>query len=242
MLPSEPPAPEPEKKCRWCAANIPRQALICKECKSDQVPWVYFVRWLAGVSSVLALLGAAVTFIATNWGEASKRLFWRDSISLTHLDVVPDLIFNAVFLNTGDGPVFVSAVTVYWRGGNYEYAFQKVIQPKDISIVTEKEENRPSLSFLASKIANPSDAVLQSATMFAQNEKECFQTRFYNVAAPDLARMNSHYSLYKRTLVTDPAKIEVHYYSLHERKVAVASFDAVATFLRREKPGCEAIE
>src|ERR1700752_2892685 len=179
MLPSEPPAPEPGKKCRWCAANIPQQALICKECKSDQLLWVYFVRWLAGVSGVLALLGAAITFIATNWGEVSKRLFWRDSISLTHLDVVPDLRFNAVLSNTGDGPVFVSVVTIYWRGGNYAFPFQKIIQPKDISIVTEKEENLPFLSFLASKIANPSGAVLQSTTMLPKNEKECFLTRFY---------------------------------------------------------------
>jgi len=136
--------------------------------------------------------------------------------------------------------VFVSVITIYWRGGNYAFPFQKVIQPKEFSVITEKQEN--PYSFLASETGIPTDAVLQSTTIYAQDENECFVTRFYDVGAPDLARMNSHFSLSKRILVTDPARIEAHYHSLHDGKVAVARFDAVATFLRREKPGCGAIK
>jgi hypothetical protein len=240
MPSAEPLAPEIEKKCRWCASNIPQQALICKECKSDQLLWVFFIRWLAGVSSVLALLGAAITFIAANWQEVSKRFFWRDSISLVQVDAVPGLNTTAVLSNTGDGPVFVSVITIYWRGGNYAFLFQKVIQPRDISVVTVKKEYSQSYGFLASETGIPTDAVLQSTAIYAQDENECFLAHFYNVDAPNLARMN--YSLTKRTLVTDSAKIEVHYHSLHDGKVIVAGFDAVTTFLTREKPGCEAIK
>jgi hypothetical protein len=243
MLPSDPLASEATKDCRWCAAKIPQQALICKECKSDQLRTVYFIRWLAGVSSVLALLGAAVTFIAANWQETSKRLFWRDSINLVHLNGVPGYKFNAVLSNTGDGPVFVSVVIVYWRGSNHSFRVQKTVPSRDFSVLIEESESWASnAGYLASSTGIPTENVLQSAAINARLESGCFVTNFYDAGAPDLTRMNSFYSARKRTLVTDPAKVDVHYSSLHDGKVAVANFDVVATFLRRDKPECATAE
>jgi hypothetical protein len=188
---------------------------------------------------MLALLGSSITFMAANW----EKIFKIYRANLVYLNVLPGYEFTGIISNSGNSPVFVSHLVVYWRGGNTSFPILKTIKPNEISAIEIKEkgfEGWPLSSFIASTDGKVSDSLLASTRNNISPDEGCFVTLFYSEHAHDLARMNSHYALFGHRLVTDSAQVQIHYNTAEDSEL-VESFRALAVFVKRRKPECEQI-
>jgi hypothetical protein len=230
--------PLPQKTCRWCGSLIPKAALLCKECNSYQSSWRSFTLYVGSIAGILALLGSSLTFMAANWG----KIFRTYRANLVYLNVLPGYEFTGIISNSGNSPIFVSHLVVYWRGGNESFSILKTINPNELSAIETKDkdiEGWPFSGFIASVNGEVSESLLNSTANSVKNNEGCFVTSFYSEHAHDLTRMNSYYAHFGTKLVTDSAQVQIHYSTTEGGKHLIESSKALAVFLQRNKPECQ---
>jgi hypothetical protein len=234
----DPAQSSPQKACRWCGSLIPKAALLCKECKSYQSSWRSFTLYVGSITGILALLGSSLTFMAANWG----KIFRTYRVNLVYLSVLPGHEFTGIISNSGNSPIFVSHLTVYWRGGNESFPILKTIASNEFSVIQRKDvEAWPYDGFLGTPNGEVFESLLRSTVNNVKDDEGCFVTYFYSEHADDLTRMNSYYASLGTKLVTDSARLQIHYNNMDDEKPLKESFKAVATFLQRKKPDCKQV-
>jgi len=140
--PTEVKAPTAEmapdrKPCVHCGSEIPSGARLCPVCRSYQAAWRNSLTYAAGLTGFVTLMVSAIAFIVQQAGQIYKQQHWRDEVSIIdfYLGFDDEAPYTLVLANTGDGPVFASKATVYWRGDRYGSGLERIIPVNGIEAI-----------------------------------------------------------------------------------------------------------
>ena len=97
-----------EQLCIACRLHIPRDASVCSHCSSYQDRWKNTLRFVAGIVGVLTASAALVAFTIRSLPDVRQAVAWQDRVRV--FAFVSERRFVAV--NAGDGPIFVSHVSI----------------------------------------------------------------------------------------------------------------------------------
>src|SRR5262245_11077924 len=100
--------------CINCHSEIARNARICPVCKSYQQQWRNTLTYVGGLTSFVVILASAATFIFSQYLEHSKRINWKDRVSLGYAKYPGDI----TLVNSGDGDMFAVGIEAYWNNAN----------------------------------------------------------------------------------------------------------------------------
>jgi hypothetical protein len=238
------------KPCAYCGSTMSATAILCPVCKSYQSSWRTFVVYVAGIAGLLGLIGSASVYIISEVPNIYRVLAWRDQIKIWEFRALDYEDFEIFASNTGDGPVVLSSLIIYYRDNwSARYSIGKILQHHDtLTKSIGDAKSTPHFTdadydvFIATASGKVNDTVRQNSVIVGDNaSRPCFLMVVYNKEFEGLSRMESHYSSGGKHLVTEPLQAVAVYYSIHNGEEVRAPFPAVATFARSTKPECRAL-
>jgi hypothetical protein len=117
--------------CIACKQSIPDGAALCSHCGSYQARWRNELRYLASTIGIGTVASALLVYSVSALPALRRQLFWRDRIEVLAFSSVRGL----ALANTGDGPVFVTHLTVESSPtGRYNILFpiETLIRPGEV--------------------------------------------------------------------------------------------------------------
>jgi hypothetical protein len=180
------------------------------------------------------VLGSALVFIVSNAGDVRRALFWKDEISVVYFSVPG----TSLFVNYGDGDLYVSSVEIRWLGG-----FGSASIPIDMPIekgksAIKKVENPKHWLFLANKTGMPGDKLLSTASQFVV-DAECVGFLVASHDANYVTMMNKAYGLSGRKLIQIPIDGYLDVQSAHTGKLMRRKLDGlIMIFQASNEPNC----
>src|SRR5712692_9363005 len=164
------------KQCRYCASDIPIQAIQCSVCKNYQSAWRNNLLFMAGLTGFITLVAGALSFSVNQASQLYKGLFWRDNLQIVEFETRTYPDFRVVLSNGGDGPVWASKIILYWPGGSHPFAIDRLVAVNGVETVDRGSKDYDSskyAGFLGNTTGVASAAVLDSAHILPGDE-HCF--------------------------------------------------------------------
>lgn len=95
--------------CKECGARLPRGGRKCTKCGAYLNPWKRRLQFLSAVAGGVALIGAAIAYTSGALPALRRRILWQTELRVVEFESTRVL----TVLNTGDGPVLISDVTLW---------------------------------------------------------------------------------------------------------------------------------
>jgi hypothetical protein len=190
-------------KCAVCKSEINEGAELCPICRSHQSVFKRNVFYMASITGFLLLLVSALGFIISKASEIKKELVWQD-----HLQIISFMSDGfQVYLNNGDGDIFLSHVRIKSSSKN----------ETTVLINTIVEKNKFLKYKVSSSVPEPSSPVTPYEKDY-QNIKpyrntNCVGWSYFNLDDP---RYLQYKSFLEEQLVSVDAQAILYYFSIHD--------------------------
>jgi hypothetical protein len=232
------------KKCKYCASDIPIQAIQCSVCKNYQVAWRNNLLFAAGVAGFITLIASAITFTIHEATGIYKGLFWHDDLKVLELIDLGAGSMKLILSNRGDGPVFADEIVVYSpAGGFFDRRIDRLIPANAVELIETKSPRigTEQLHFVANTTGWPTGAMIESITAFTRH---CFLPLAYDVHNSYLKRMQDHYDKTqlgpnKLRPVLQPTRGALLYFSVHSNSIIESTFPVSLAFVRSDAIDCQ---
>jgi hypothetical protein len=190
------------------------------------------------------LIVSALAFTIQQVTETHHRLFWRDSLKILELRTGQYPFFKVILANDGDGPVYASLITIFWQGGTYPLAVERIVPVNGIEIVEGKPPiEKPflqSATTLADNVGVPSKWLLDnSALVQTDAAPRCFSVFIYDVNNATLEVVRRAYASTGQKLVVGSASAEVLFISSHSGARKSGNVPVAATFAGPHDQNCK---
>ena len=210
--PHSPAASPPVAKnlCVACRSPIPEGATVCSACKTFQKRAPRFIATYAPYLGGLAVVGSLVTLAYSQGAEIYRRWMWADKITVGWF-FSPD---RSVFLNTGDGDVYITSLELISQDNNKVLNFREGVLAKKGEIATINPIPVPSNQYLMNKTGVASPELAQR--LF---DSPCLAVSFMSPGIPERTNAEKFYdSHYKTKMIAAPIDVYIDYISLQTGK------------------------
>jgi hypothetical protein len=220
------------KLCSYCGANIPEVAVVCEYCKFHQNHWRNNAVFLAGIAGFLALLFSTTAYLTEKIVDFYKTIRWQDDVNVVYFRIHSndDDLLYAVIANSGDGPIFISDVVIYWGdSSNESRQLGKTILPKEFVVFGSDTypKNGDDYEYLSNKSGDmPFEFQRLAGSDYSPNT--CAAVTFFSANAVDLERMARYYAKkYEEKLMVAKVEAYVSFYSIKHNKKSTKQIDLV---------------
>ncbi len=236
--------------CRYCHTTLPKAgALLCAACKSYQDPWRNYLVFGAGITGFVALVASAITFGFNQASSAYKELFWKDEATILELQTGVNPHQRIVIANSGDGPIFISQLAVYWRGGSMSFALDRSLEPGRVDIVDDLFSEKSialnkkfgTAGYIGSKSGELGEKQVEQADLWSDDTEPpppCILVSLFNNKNPDLERIRDRYLKGPTKLVTRNETATLVFYSIRTGRRHDVAVPVVAVFVKSNRGGC----
>lgn len=104
----DPPVGSSSALCIACRHVIPARAKLCADCGTFQNRWRSRLQFVATITGLASLIGAAVVYAVTTAPELRKTFAWRTNLRVIAFESNQGI----TVVNAGDGPVLLSHVAL----------------------------------------------------------------------------------------------------------------------------------
>jgi hypothetical protein len=225
-----------QRRCVACGEVIASTATLCRHCKTYQNPcWKWSV-FGAQISGFLAVVGAAIVFVITNFSACRKAFWWQENLNVLGFKSNEYLLAS----NDGDGPVYVSHLSLVMDlspfGKKKKDNRVNVLVPQD---TIQSIRIAPDFQGEVKYVGSPSEEVWKIALQRAfQGENDCFWPVVFSATDHSFLIAKDSYAETSQVLRTFPAWAAVGYYSVHTKQLHEAKVPAIGVISFRDTPEC----
>jgi hypothetical protein len=250
------------KKCKYCASDIPIQAIQCSVCKNYQNKFRNNLLFVGGLSGFIALFGSALSFSANQVAQLYKRVSWRDNLTLLELQAESSPLPNSpnsqeirhrvIVSNDGDGPVFAHSINVdppsatlafpLTHLSRFGFSLNRLVNVNSIVLFdnTSEIENKTSnFAFVTNKTGKLPDNLLHSD--IPRSQETCFYLTVFNINHSGLKGLDALFRRMEQRLVTYDVPVTFSYLSVHSSILTQTSVMAKIFFKRSNAAACQNI-
>jgi len=224
------------KSCKYCCAEIPSGANLCKECNCYQSSVRNQLTLLAGLGGMIALL----TYLTASLGEVRKNILWKDNIEI--VSVAPKTGY--VIRNSGDGDVFIEGVRYEYKGSSgvalsTSTAIGEIVSPgKTIRHVIPEESERAEAKPILSNKSIPKIESFDQALRLSIKNKECLRRALFST---DSIYYKNYFRSMKDSLIQMPVEATIVYFSRTSAPME-KTFSGVLVFVfDPDNPECKTV-
>lgn len=227
------------KKCIASRTAIDDDATICTTCNTHQTKWHSWLPYASGVAAVLALIGSLLTYITATSIDIFSKLAWNDDIQIISLRY-GEGSRHVTVLNTGDGPVYLSHLsikskipTLAVRTQSFGAPIDKVVPAHEFYTydVTEDESRRERTEAIVSRVTDEQwNAMLEN-----YEQDKCINLTYYAENDPAFIHWKSFLGDALRTF---DATVEVTLISPKRGAVKSRAFSAKGVLHYDQRPEC----
>lgn len=149
--------------------------------------------------------------------------------------------------NSGTGPIYVSNLSVNWRGELTTFPLDKVVDINVIETVNNfpKDPLLDKFQWIQNKSGTPSPDVFGEAEMLGQqfdSRSSCVLASVFNKNNADLRRMSDYIGRGSTKFTLADAEVSINYFSSHGGIQINQKIPAVVGFLQNSIQKCSKIQ
>lgn len=225
-------------QCIACKSEIPNEATVCPKCSRFQSAWKNWVIFVGASAGLITLVVSGAIYIAGSVVNLVKTLSWEDRVKV----VTFDYDVKAVFLNTGDGPIFLSHIDIKSdRTFEASVSIHKHVKPQDFADVVFQERKSSYDKWRgtggAFVVSDVSDDRWNEIRKLDLRKHECFRHGYLHPDSPSF-QLFARYPGHK--LRTFGAKAQLHFYSTKTGVLASTEFPLKGVVYQRNTATCSA--
>jgi hypothetical protein len=221
--------------CAACRSRIPAGASICSVCKSYQNRWRRWATTSLTYAGGIAIILSGATFAYSQGQEILRRWMWHDEVAVAYFNSGD----QSMFINTGDGDVYLKSVEFAWYGHDDAYRINALAKRGEGTPVPAFLTMQPGLKFTVAE--NKSGAA--SPKLLEQvGFSPCLFMMFLSRDLPERTMVEHWYAQghQKPIAISVVAYLEV--LSLHTGRVAKQKLDVDMLLGVVNTPDCAKID
>jgi predicted nucleic acid-binding Zn ribbon protein len=219
-----------ETQCVECGSEISEGVTLCSKCGSYQSRKKNLLLFISKVASALSVLAAAIIYISSTLLSLYEQYNTTDDVEVISFASHDE----AVILNKGDGPVFISHFSLKAeRGGTAIVPVNKTLEPNQIlthSTDSERFKRLAKYKLISGKVL---DDWISENKHASGSEDACTVYAVIHENDPKMQLMSENYGNKK---FTGKGETALHYYSLKSKKKITVNFPSRTVYLAN--PDC----
>lgn len=220
--------------CIQCGTEIKTHVSICRFCNSFQEPWRNILRFWGNVVGVFAVVGAAVSFILTNWSEINKVFVTREAVELLGLQASFHGHVSIQLVNSGNTRLWIDTVLLQVKIDHASSAFPvriaQVVLPQNILSHNKKANpDADKIRWTFPSIPDPTERKAMISAAVGLNNP-CLDLQFFDKNNSSLETIRS----FTPALVEEEIEVELRAFSLETSKKYSFKAGAVAVLVVQE--------
>jgi len=236
------------RPCRYCANEIAATATLCPVCRSYQSRLRNNVLFAAGAAGFITLVVSALVFTVQEVGQITSELRWKDNINVGEFDIQEDGAGRILFINNGDGPVFVSDVVIFMSNDTVGVGIGQTIPVKGIVLFDniQKFDKNPfekppftKLHAMANETGEPTSAMLDNVLGDDSKHPRCIVRSALATNNSGLRFETEAFAKQGLKRVTERSTARVYFYSGHTGTRLEKEFPVVVTYETADSTYCQ---